>query len=932
MAGANADIVVRHVRGLASLEESGRQGDAELLTRYCHGGDEVAFAVLVKRHGPLVWGVCRRVLGDHHDAEDAFQAAFLALARRAGSVARAGAVSGWLYRVAYHTATRARVRAASRREHERQAPPPALMDPLAEITGRELLAVLDEELHKLPEKCRMPLVLCYLEGCTRDEAAKQLGWPLGTLKHRLEQGRARLRGRLTRRGLALPGALLAAGLCRAAVPAALAARVMKVALLTAAGGAGAASADVLSLADGALRAVTGCKVKAYGALLLAVGLALAGAGSLGRLVPPPPAAPGAGMLAAAPRGHDVLAAGPADVAPGRMTLTGRVLGPDDRPLPGAELAVLGWPRASHRGGDLAYGLRETLGRARTDVTGNFKIDLPRTSSATHALVFVFAAAGRHGLGWAEVNPDTWRRPVDVRVLPSRALRGRLLDLQGQPAAGVAVHVVRIGNWRGASPAPSCDGQPGGLPLWPRPAVTDEQGWFELPGLGAHGAMLSVHDDRFALQHVVVPADAKPVTTTLAPARQVEGVVTCADTGRPVAGARLTVYAGGSSGMYGIAARADGEGRFRVNPAPGPRLVVTAYPPDGSSYLAVRKEMEAPRARVRQRVEVVLPRGVLVHGRVSEAGSGRPVAGASIQYWPLPADGSALRAAVTGSDGIVLGGADGTFSIAVPPGRGHLLVHDRDGDCVLRPMDSNRLYDGRPGGRRVYAHAFVPLQARLEPTPPELAVTLRRGVTVRGPVVGPDGRPVAEGLVLDRGRLVAPISPTFRAFATPMHDGRFEVHGIDPDGSLTVFFVDPKNRLGAVAALSGRHAGREVTIRLAPCGAATVRFVREGGKPLAGHDPMLELVFTPGPFPISRKVHEGGQLAADTDFVCNFDRLNHWQKYATGADGRLTLPALIPGATYRLGEFAYMDDAREKGFHVEAGQTLDLGDVRVTGKK
>src|SRR5262245_38342312 len=193
--------------------------DVQLLQRFAANCDEAAFAALVRRHGPLVWGVCRRVLKHTHDAEDAFQATFLVLARRAATVAWRGPLSGWLYGVAHRVAVRTRADAARRAQREARAAvrPPA--DPLAEVTGRDLCAALDDELQHLADKYRLPLVLCYLQGRTRDEAAAELGWSLGTLKRRLAQARERLRARLTRRGLSFPAALLSAALAQGAAAA-----------------------------------------------------------------------------------------------------------------------------------------------------------------------------------------------------------------------------------------------------------------------------------------------------------------------------------------------------------------------------------------------------------------------------------------------------------------------------------------------------------------------------------------------------------------------------------------------------------------------------------------------------------------------------------------------------------------------------------------
>jgi RNA polymerase sigma factor (sigma-70 family) len=206
----------------ALLEETRHSSDSELLHRFTDQRDEAAFAALVRRHGAMVLGVCRRVLHHSHDAEDAFQATFFVLARKAASVRWQDSIAGWLQQTAYHLALRTRTAAVRRRTHEGAAQPASPTDHLAEITLREFQQVLDEELARLPEKYRAPLVLCCLEGATRDEAAQRLGCTTQTLKSRLEQGRERLRKRLERRGVTLAAALgcvtLASGTAAAIAP------------------------------------------------------------------------------------------------------------------------------------------------------------------------------------------------------------------------------------------------------------------------------------------------------------------------------------------------------------------------------------------------------------------------------------------------------------------------------------------------------------------------------------------------------------------------------------------------------------------------------------------------------------------------------------------------------------------------------------------
>src|SRR5208283_4994999 len=203
MANEQLTCVLRHVRKLIGLERSTELTDGQLLDAFVVRRDEAAFTTLVQRHGPMVQRVCRRVLGDAHDAEDAFQAAFLVLARKAGAIRHRSSVGGWLYEVAYHLALRGRANAARRRKHERQAPEMSPPNPLSEREREELQTMLDEELHRLPEKYRTPLVLCYLEGKTNTQAAEELGWPAGSMSSRLTRARELLRDRLAGRGVAL---------------------------------------------------------------------------------------------------------------------------------------------------------------------------------------------------------------------------------------------------------------------------------------------------------------------------------------------------------------------------------------------------------------------------------------------------------------------------------------------------------------------------------------------------------------------------------------------------------------------------------------------------------------------------------------------------------------------------------------------------------
>jgi RNA polymerase sigma factor (sigma-70 family) len=256
--------------------------DGQLLKQFLACRDEAAFAALVRRHGPMVLGVCRRVLGNATDADDAFQATFIVLVRKAGSLTSRSFLGDWLHGVARHAALDATRAAARRRAKEQVMARPEVQ---ADEVRNDWLPLLDQELSRLPEKYRLAIVLCDLEGKTRHEAAAQLGWPEGTVAGRLARGRDLLAKRLIRGGQVSSGVLLgtvAGGQAQAALPAGLAQITVQAASLVAAGkmtAQGVLSAKAIMLAQGVMQSMLLKKMKiAAFALLLAV--LLAGAGGM----------------------------------------------------------------------------------------------------------------------------------------------------------------------------------------------------------------------------------------------------------------------------------------------------------------------------------------------------------------------------------------------------------------------------------------------------------------------------------------------------------------------------------------------------------------------------------------------------------------------------------------------------------------------------
>src|SRR5262245_44432079 len=287
MAHAGLPGIIEHLRLAVGTRDAPGVSDAQLLARFADLRDEAAFELLVWRHARMVLGTCRRLLLDAHEAEDALQACFLALAQRAGSIRHRASVGGWLHEVALRLALAARDRRTKRAAREQtlanRAPERTADDPAREAEQREACLVLDEEVRQLPDKFREPFVLCCLEGRSNAEAARELGCPLGTVESRLGRARQRLRERLSRRGLALPTGLIAALSGDGHVSASLLAATASAPALPSARqavAAGPISTNVAGLTEEVLRAMLMTKVKAVSVVLLAVTLAGAGAGAL----------------------------------------------------------------------------------------------------------------------------------------------------------------------------------------------------------------------------------------------------------------------------------------------------------------------------------------------------------------------------------------------------------------------------------------------------------------------------------------------------------------------------------------------------------------------------------------------------------------------------------------------------------------------------
>ncbi len=939
-------------RQFGSLFEGGCTAglsDSQLLERFTDRGgpaDEAAFAVLVARHGPMVLGVCRQLLGDHHHAEDAFQATFLVLARRARAIRDPDLLGGWLHRVAIRTARKARGRLARRRrtDEEGSARQVSARPAAAEqaLIDRERAEALHREIDRLPGSFRLPVVLCYFEGLTLDEAAHRLRCPVGTLRSRLARAREKLRRGLTRRGFALPATAMAAILmprsASASVSPLLCDTTTRAAVHFAArhatGGASAAT-----LAQEVLRTMLLHKLKAVAISLLLLVVVATGAGRLAyplvmgaepRMKSPPPARPSAAARI------------PDDANPGRMTVVGRVLDPDGKPIANARVAVLA--DRKRQIGDLDGRHRNILmGADAADAEGRFTLTFPAIPAQRLDHLRLIAIATGRGLGVVELETDAANQEASIALSPEGPIEGRLVDVQGQPAAGVVVRVARL-RVRGAHGEIQPYDAKGTSSLWPSPATTDANGRFRLLGLGKNApATLEVEDPRFArqafsFQITAIPAVAgrpgekiRPSTTiTLRPAQALDFHVVHADDGQPVAGARVDIQSSGSrrSAYTGEVAgvRTDGQGRARIVPWPGDRFMIRVYPPEGEPYLPATLNIEWPKAAVQHSVEAKLQRGEVVRGRLIEDPSGTPVAGGWVVYHqtrrgnPRPLRLPSIEA---------VSGPDGTFTMVVAPGPGHLLVQGPGADYLHVTTSFSEMGVGIRPSFHMYPDAHASLDIKDGEAASPLDLRLRRGVTVAGRVVAPDGTPIAEAYAF--GRSYTP----YREHTFPLvgfngnppqievKDGRFTIPGCDPETPVAFYFLDRKHRLGATVEISGKSAANgPITVHLRPT--ASARFLlkgRDGKVPdfYAARDRLAELrlVITPGPE--AEEINKNiDTIPGDFAYHINLDETQD-DPPRIGPDGLMTLPNLIPGAPYRF---------RGREFIPEPGQTIDLGEVVV----
>jgi RNA polymerase sigma factor (sigma-70 family) len=731
-------VLGRVIHTLAARGEEAALGDRELLARFAEKNDQSAFAVLVQRYSGMVLGVCRRSLANIQDAEDACQATFLVLAQKAAADHWRPSLANWLYTTARQVAANARIAAQRRAHRESQAALPERVGPLELVMGRELLAALYKELDRLHARYREPLVLCYLQGLTREEAAVCLGIPPGTLKTRLERGRQRLHDALTRCGWTLGASLLAS---MAVSPTRAASPGLVQAILATVGGS--PPGLVVELARGVM--MNTCVSRLFRRALGVAALALLGIGVW--------AAWPAALSQLPAKAEQLKAEGPV-VKPDRadarqktkspavdekgnsVEVSGRVVDPDGKPVSGAKVffarSVLAFfrdppppPPAS----------------VSTDAKGRFRFRVSKTGylfaeeKAEWLEGGLVGVAPGYGPGWAYGEGAEKLVDVTIKLVKDVPIKGRVLDLEGKPVAGVSVRVRGyylaegdLKKWVEALQArkEGHDVHSLGGSMNPayqlglaRPVITGADGAFRLTGVGAERVIaLRFEGPTIAISEVyvvtrpcptvVVPRNKKKPGAgnyvyhgptfdhVVAPTMPIVGTIRAKDTGKPLAGVTVRAHLDSAYGYYNdrenfIRATTDKEGQYRLVGLPrmaGQYLWVA--PAAGQPYLPPeRATAGVSTGNDPLRVDFELKRGVLIRGRVTDKVTAQPVA-ALVEYMAF-ADNPHLK-----EGGVLRGYAfqvrtdpDGFFTLAGLPGRGLLAArvaymewHNRNGRYLL----------------------------------------------------------------------------------------------------------------------------------------------------------------------------------------------------------------------------------------------------------
>ncbi len=891
--------------------------DRDLLARYADSGDQAAFAAVVRRHTDMIHGVCRRLLQSQADAEDACQAVFLILSKKAKSQRWRESVANWLYITARKVAHNARLAAKRRARREGAAAKPELVSPADTISGRELVIILDEELEKLAPRYREPLVLCYLEGLTRDEAAARLGVPEATLKSQLERGRKKLAEALTARECTLGVALLATAttsLAGKAPP-----RLVE-SILTAVGGSPSTAAAALVKGI----AMNGTIIRAkLMTLAMAATVAVVGFGFSTLL---PVAAKSQKQSAEKPEKPQAKAEVSAEIAKPEVkerVITGKVLSPDGKPIV-AELHLI-WIDDKP----------ESLGKTAAD--GTFKVTVPiKTPGA-----YLVAKADGHGIDFMMPATNT---PAEITLKLSKDLpiRGRIIDPQGKPVVGATVQLRTVSiygdgsiqsfldawkkrtNFREVVPERRVVYNTTALPFG---TSTDRNGRFELSGGGAErlvslkisGAGRAETEVHVITREGFEPKPYNNVTLSLRPThgeklswsynpmlsapdftvaaegeKPIRGRLTDAKTGLPRAGVQVIIDQDDDISRRRLKATTDADGKYEIHGAQKSSTYQVDTKTDATNgYLPCSVEAKDTVGYEPVVTNIACPKGVVVKGTIRDKATGQPIAGC-IQIAVLAdnpylknyatrgafadrtytkADG-AYRVVMIPGPMLLLGGTDGKgYSDHYKPARPDpkypqlFKVDDQDGELrYYAPGNGQGFVDGNwckvIDAKETDTELVQDIE--LEPAPKKLVK-----------VVDVDGKPL-------KGVHATGISHITFLPAEPIGESdSIIVLNLEPKQERLVVAMHRERKL--VGAMKVKEADENPVLKLGPGGTAKGRVVDTDGKPIAG---------------ITVKLYFERREVAEI-YNRRVTSLNDNRTADTDVDGKFEFDTLAPGFQFRF---------------------------------
>ena len=963
-------VALRQIRQLFAEGSVAGLTDGQLLRRFAGRRDEASFAAIVDRHGPMVLNVCRAVLRDRHAAEDAFQATFLILARRAGSLRVAGdSIGGYLHTIAHREARRLDREDGRRRALEREAAAEAAR---RGVSGDpDLCAAVHRAVAGLPGRLRLPVVLCHLEGRTHAQAAAELHWGEATVRRRLADAKALLRSRLAREGIAPMAGLLTLLRPdrRAAADAALRAeRIARLASATSPGvgvvAAGAAwGARLGQLAAGPLRFAT---LATLGALCFVPGGPPPGvAGPMAGAVPP-----SRPMTAAATIPADEPPTPPAEPSPaeepdeaGRVRLKGRVERPDGAPAVGARIYAI------EPNYDPIDPAPEPEVGARTDPEGRFTVAVPtpkpgegEAGPAGRYPVTVVAMAEGFGPAFAsfpEVDGD-----LTLRLVPDDVpIEGRVLDVDGQPVAGATVRVRSLLRHRGGDLEPWLEelrregvaypvqyrlledwsGEAVGRLIGP--ATTEADGRFRLDGIGRE-RVVGLWIEGSTIETMVAYARTRPGETlrypkfsrfdtdgrkvtyhgprfdhVAGPTPEIIGTVRDADTGAPLAGAVVQSAAALGNPLNYVRTTADAEGRYRLTGLStttdplGNENRILARGPEGEPYPMMGRRVERGLPTGPVTIDFAMKRGVWIEGRVFDQATGEGVADAGLEYFIF--QDNPHRDDYPGFDYPRISfplqaGDDGSFRIVGIPGRG--IVGARKGNEGYRiGLGADQFADEIQGGLLPTMPANCGpsnFNMVVEVDIPEDAEVFSCEIPI-DPGHWVEVRPVGPDGAPKAGFWAFGMADVYAAWRRePEGAETFDVTALGPDDRRLVQVAVEDDRLAGMAVVEG-DGPDEITIAMQPWSEVTGRLVDEDGRPFAS------AALTTG----FRVRKSDGDLDIGTvphEFV------------TLGEDGRFRIVGLTPGLSYTFMLRRDREVLGEPiaGLTVEAGEVKDLGDVTV----